>query len=111
MVLVGPVAHLLALQQLLLDVRIAGDSHEGPEPVEPRHDATLDCACRHMAGPADHSWGTETAFIARTLGSVVGGCSAIGPTKGLGTIVGRENDQRIVVQPVVLKVCLLYTSP
>ena len=55
MVLVGPVADLLALQQLVGDVRIAGGSHERGEPVQPGEDAVLHRVGRDVAGPAERS--------------------------------------------------------
>src|SRR5947209_15016498 len=54
MVLVGHVADLLAFEQLLLDVRIAGGGDERGEPIEAGDDPVLDRARGHMAGPANH---------------------------------------------------------
>ncbi len=65
--LVGAVAELLALLELLDDVRIAGRRDEGREPVEPGDDAVLDLAGRHLARPADDRRHAEAAFQRRPL--------------------------------------------
>ena len=62
MVLVGPVAELHALQQLVGDVRVAGRRQQGGEPIEAGEDAVLDRARLDLARPADDGRRAEAAF-------------------------------------------------
>ena len=61
-VLVGPVAELHALEQLVGDVRIAGGGDQGGEPVEAGEDAVLDRARLDLARPAGDARHAEAAF-------------------------------------------------
>ena len=101
--LVGAVAELLALLQLLDDVRIAGGGDEGREPVEPGDDAVLDLAGRHLARPADDAGHAEAAFQRRALAAGERRLAAVGPGEVLGAVVGGEDDDRVVLEPVVLQ--------
>ena len=65
--LVGPVADLLALEQLVGDAGVAGGGEQGRKPVEPGEDAVLDLAGRHLARPAQDGRHAEAAFECRAL--------------------------------------------
>src|SRR4051812_22813139 len=77
--LVVAIAELLALLELLADVGIAGCRDQRREPVEPRDQAVLDLAGRHLAGPADHRRRAEAAFHHRALGLGERGLTAVRP--------------------------------
>ena len=103
MVLVGPVADLLALQQFVGDVRIAGRGHEGRQPVQAGEDAVLHRVRRHMARPAKECRHAEAAFEDRSLGLRERRLTAIGPGKDFGAVVGGEDDDGVVVHAHVLE--------
>src|SRR4029079_5927350 len=86
----GLVSQLLALQELVLDVRIAGRPHEGWEPVEAGHDAVLDFAGGHLARPANDGRNAEAAFECRAFAAGEGGLPPIWPGEVLGAIVCGE---------------------
>src|SRR5882757_6428892 len=79
MTLVGRVADLLALLQLLDNVRIASRREESRKPVEPGYDAVLDLARRHLARPAYHRRRAEAAFKDRALALREWRLATIGP--------------------------------
>src|SRR6266536_578281 len=54
-VLVGPVAELHTLEQLVSDVWVAGGSEEGGKPVHAREDAVLNRVFLYMATPTNES--------------------------------------------------------
>ena len=101
--LVGAIAELLALLELLDDVRIAGGRHERREPVEAGHDPVLDLAGRNLAGPADDARHAEAAFQHRPLAAGERRLAAVGPGEVLGAVVGREDDDGVVLEAVVLQ--------
>ena len=83
---------------------IAGRSDEGREPVEPGDDAVLDLARRHLARPADDAGHAEAAFQRRPLAAGERRLAAVGPGEVLGAVVGGEDDDGVVLEPVVLEV-------
>src|SRR5262245_20972653 len=99
-----PVADLLALLELVGDVRIAGRSYEGWEPVEPRHELVLDLACGHPARPTDDRRHAEAALERRSLAAGERRLATIRPGEVLGAIVSREGKDRVVLEPIVLEV-------
>ena len=102
--LVGAVADLLALEQLVGDVGIAGRGDQGREPVEAGEDAVLDLAGRHLARPADDRRHAEAAFQRRALAAGERRLAAVGPGEVLGAVVGREHDDGVLIEAVVLQV-------
>src|SRR5262249_42937142 len=102
--LVGAVADLLALLQLIGDVRVAGRRHEGREPVKPGYDAVLDFPRGHLAGPADDCGHAEAALECRSLAAGEWRLAAVGPGEVLGTVVGGKAEDRVVLKTVVLQV-------
>src|SRR5262245_28693527 len=60
--LVGPLAELFTLHELVRDVRVARGGDEGREPVEARDDPVLDLAGRDAPGPADDHRRAEAPF-------------------------------------------------
>src|ERR1019366_2825545 len=103
MTLVGRIADLLALLQLLDDVRIARRRKEGRKPVQPGDNAVLDLAGRHLAGPADQRWHAEAAFEDGTLALREGRLSAVRPGKYLGAVVGGEDHDGVVIHTDVFQ--------
>ena len=103
MVLVSPVAELHALEQLVGDVRVAGGGEEGGEPVQAGEDAVLHRVRRDMAGPAQDARHAEAAFHDRPFALRERRRSAIGPGEEFGAVVGREDDDGVVVLAHVLE--------
>ncbi len=102
-IFVGHVSDLLALEQLVLDVRIASGGDECWEPVEARDDAILNHACGDFARPANHRRGTETAFVGRALLAFERRVAAVRPGEGLGAVIGGEKNDGAVVLAHVIK--------
>src|SRR5262245_25049276 len=102
--LVGGATELLALLELLDDVRIAGRRDEGREPVEARDDRVLDFASRYMARPANDAGNAEAAFERRSFTTRKRGLSAVRPGEVLGTVVCAERDDGVVLEAIVLEV-------
>src|SRR5688572_4758271 len=88
---------LLALLELFDDVRVSRDSQQCREPVETRHNAILDFVLRHLARPADDRRYAEAALHDRSLVLGERGHSTVRPGKEFCAIVGREDDDRVVV--------------
>ena len=65
--LVGHVAHLVALEQLLLHLRVAGHRQQGRQPVEVGDDVVGHAARLDLARPADHGRHPVGAFPVRVL--------------------------------------------
>ena len=103
MVLVGLVAELHALEQLVGDVRIAGGVKEGREPVHAGEDAVLHGIRRDMAGPAQDAGHAEAAFHDRPLALRERRLPAIGPGEDFRAVVGGEDDDGVVIHAHVLE--------
>ena len=101
--LVGPVAELFALEQFVLDVGLAGDVEQGREEVEAGENAVLDLAGRHVAGPARDHRHAHAAFEDRSLAAGEGCVAAVGPGEVLRAVVGVEDDDGVVLEPVGLE--------
>src|SRR6516165_5142049 len=80
MVLVGAVAELHALQQLIGDVRVAGRGHQGGQPIEAGEDAILDRARLDLARPADDRRHAEATLADGALGVLEWRHAAIRPS-------------------------------
>src|SRR5262249_24403678 len=96
MVLVGPVAELHALQQLVGDVRVARRRHERGEPIEPGEYSVLDRARLDLARPADDARHAEAALADSALGVLERRHAAIRPSEHLGAIIRGEDDDGVV---------------
>ena len=96
--LVRPVADLLALLELVDDVGIAGRRDEGREPVESGDDRVLHLARRDCAGPTDDHRSAEAALEPGSLAAGERRLTAIGPGEVLGAVVGRKGDDRVVLE-------------
>src|SRR5258705_10682579 len=103
MTFVGRVADLLALLQLLDNVRVTSRRKEGRKPVEPGDDAVLDLARRHLAWPADHRRHAEAAFKYRALALREWSLSAVRPGEDLGAVVGSEDHDGAVIDAHILE--------
>src|SRR5215469_17133873 len=97
----GLIADLFASQQFARNVRIAGSRDQSREPIHAGDDSVLDLAGGNLARPTDDRRHAKAAFEAGTLAAGERGLSAIGPGEVLSAVVGREDDNRIVVQTVV----------
>src|SRR5262245_65875538 len=97
MVLVGPVAELDSLQQLIGDVGIAGGCQQGREPIEAREDTILDRAWLDVTWPPDEAWHAEATLTDGAFGVLEGGHAAVGPGEDLGAVLGGEDDIRVSV--------------
>src|SRR5262249_27279218 len=100
----GLVADLLAGQQFVRNVRIAGGSDEVREPVDPGDDAVLHLAGGNLPRPAHDRRHAEAAFETSALAAGERRLSAIRPGEILGAVVGGEDDDGVVVEPVVLQI-------
>src|SRR5262245_7476037 len=107
--LVGSSAELLALRELIGDVRVTSRGDEGWKPVEPGDDAVLNLASRHLARPADDARYTETTFEPCALAARERCLAPIWPREVLGAVVGAERDDGVAVEAVVLHV--LHDGP
>ena len=85
------------------DVRVAGGGEEGREPVQAGQDAVLHRVRRDVAGPADDARHAEAAFHDRPFALRERRRSAIGPGEEFGAVVGREDDDGVVVLAHVLE--------
>ena len=102
--LVRLVAELLALQQFCRDVRIARGRDKRREPVHAGHDAVLDLAGLYLARPAQDHRHAEAAFERGALAAGERRLAAVRPGEVLGAVVGREADDRVAFEVVVLQV-------
>src|SRR5215475_3346601 len=96
MVLIGAVAKLHSLQELVRDVRVAGSGEQRRKPVERREDAVLHRAGLDLARPADDAGSTETALVGGPLGAFEWRHAAVRPSEDLGTVVGRKDQDGVV---------------
>jgi hypothetical protein len=92
---VGPVADLLALLEFVNDVRITRGGDESREPVQSRYNRVFDLARGYPARPTDDRRCAEAALKARSLASGERGLATIGPSEVLGTVIGREGEDRV----------------
>ena len=103
MVLVGPVAELHALEQVVGDGGVAGGGEEGGEPVQAGQEAVLHRVRRDVAGPAQDARHAEAAFHDRAFALRERRRAAIGPGEDFGAVVGGEDDDGVVVLADVLE--------
>src|SRR5215813_3274069 len=96
MVLVGPVAELYAVQQLLGDVRIARGGHQGGEPIKAGDEPVLDSARLDLARPADDARHAEAALADRAFGVLERRHPTIWPSEHLRAVVRGEDDNGVV---------------
>src|SRR5262249_51406402 len=96
MILVGALAELHALEQLLGDVRVPCRGYERGEPIEAGKDSVLDGARLDLPWPADNGGDAEAALADGTLGVLERRHAAVRPSEHLGAVVRREDHDRIV---------------
>src|SRR5262249_13518482 len=94
---------LLALLQLVDDSGIARGRQESGKPVEPGDNAVLDLSRRNLSRPTNNAWHTEPAVQYRSLFACEWGLSAVRPCKTFSAVVGRENDDRVVMKTTVFQ--------
>ncbi len=102
--LVRAITELLALQQLIGDVGVAGCRDERREPVQAGHDRVLDLARRHLARPAQDHRHTEATLEGRALATGERRLAAVWPGEVLGAVVGREADDGVAFEAGVLHI-------
>ena len=90
------VAGLVAGEQLLLQVRLAGGRDERRHPVFGRHDVVDDGARLDDAGPLDQHGHAEAAFVHRALLAAERMVAAIGPAEDFRAVVAGEHHDRVV---------------
>src|SRR5262245_59736940 len=100
MVLVGPIAELHALQQLLTDIGIASRGHQGGEPIQSGDDLVLDGPRLDRARPANDARHTEAAFANGALGYPEGCHAAIGQGEHFRAVVRGEFVVGVVGSPM-----------
>src|SRR5208283_791043 len=103
-VLVGAVAELHALEELVGDIGITGSGHKRREPIEPGEDSVLNRAGLDVSGPADNGRHTESTIIGRTLTAFERSHTTVRPGVDFGTIVGGEYNDGVVGFADVFKV-------
>src|SRR5215813_8730245 len=100
----GLIAELFASQQFTRDVRITDRRHQGWEPIHSGDDAVLYLSGGNLAWPAYDRRHAEAAFKAGTLAAGERGLPTIRPGEVLSAVVGREDDDRVVIQTVVFEI-------
>src|SRR3974390_2308994 len=110
MVLVGAVADLLALQELLRDVWIACCRNQRGQPIQAGENTVLDGARLDSARPAGNARNPEAAFKYRALGGAERRHSAIGPGKNFGAVVGREDVDGVVGDGNIIEVLEMISN-
>src|SRR5215831_13376619 len=96
-------AQLRALFQIVDNVGIAGGCQECGKPVEPGDNAVLDLSGWNLSRPTNNTWHTEPAIQYRSLFACKWRLSAVRPCKTFSAVVGRENDDRVVMKTIVLQ--------
>ena len=94
--LIGHVADRVALQQLVLDVGIAGHGEEGRQPVVMRDHLVRHGARLDLAGPADHARHPIGALPVGVLLAPERRHRPIGPGKHVRTVIGAVHDKGVV---------------
>ena len=92
----GLAGGIVALQQLVLDVRLAGRGDQRRRPVLGREDVVDLGARRHQAGPAHHRRHAIAAFPVGVLLAAERRGAAVGPGERLGAVVGGVDHDRVV---------------
>ena len=87
---------VVALQELVVDVRFAGGRDQRRRPVLGGEDVVDLGPRRHQAGPADHRRDAIAAFPIRVLLAAERRRAAVRPGESLGAVVGGVDDDRIV---------------
>src|SRR5271157_2273352 len=101
--LVIPLAELLALLQFLDNAQVAGRGHERRKPVKPGDEPIFDLAGGHLPRPADDARYAEASLHHGPLGPRERSLAAIGPGEVLRAVVGGEDDDGVLLEPVVLE--------
>src|ERR1700722_9327931 len=96
MVFVRASAQIDAFEKLVGDIRISGGGAQGREPVEAGEKSVLDRPRLDVAGPAGHARRAEASLVGRSLLSLEGGVSAVRPGERFGSVVGGEDNDRVV---------------
>ena len=94
--LVGPVADLVALEQFVLNLRVASHGHKGRQPVEVGDDVIGHTARLDLARPADHRRHPVGAFPVRVLLAAERRHRAVRPAVHVRTVVGAVHDEGVV---------------
>ena len=102
--LVGRIAKLLSGLEFIGDVRVACCGDKRWEPVQTGHNPVFDLARRYLAGPADDGRNPETALERRSLATGKGCLATVGPSEVLSSVVGREGNDGVLVQAIVLHI-------
>ena len=87
---------LVALEQLLLDVRFTNSCHQGRQPVFMGEDVIDDGSRHHSSRPSDHHRHPESAFPGGAFLSTEGSRATIGPGDLLRPVVGGVDHDGIV---------------
>src|SRR4029078_7871044 len=96
MILVTAVSELHALEELVVDVRIAGSGQESRKPVEAGEDAILDRAWLDVTRPAGDARHAEAAFADSTFGVLKRRHAAVRPGEHFRAVVGAEDDNGVI---------------
>ena len=101
--LVGHVSDLVALQQLVFYLRIAGHGHKSRQPVEVSDDLVGHAARLDMARPADHRRHSVGAFPVRVLLAAERRHRCIRPRVHVRAVVGAVHDEGVVRDAQVIQ--------
>ena len=96
-------AAVVALLQLLDDVRLAGGREERRQPVVVLHDLVRDDAGRDLARPAHQQRDTERALPVRVLLAAERRHRAVRPRVHVRPVVGRVHHDRVVGDPELVE--------
>ncbi len=92
----GLAAGVVALQELVDDVRLPRARHQRRQPVLAREDPVISVCGLGHAGPAHDRRNAVAAFPVAVLLAAERRGAAVGPREGLGAVVGRVDHDRVV---------------
>src|SRR5262249_42769383 len=98
----GLTSSLIALEQLVLDVRLACGSDEGRQPVKSADDFVRDGARLNTPRPADQAWYTERAFPVGVLLAAKRCRAGVRPGVLMWAVIGGVKHDRVVGHPEVI---------
>src|SRR5579862_1278470 len=104
MYFVGLAPDLLSGFEFLGNVWIACYRDESWEPVEPGDNAVFHLTRRHLARPTYDRWHAKATFQSGPFAACERSLAAVGPSKVLGTVVGAEGNNGVIIEAVVFHV-------
>src|ERR1700733_2017675 len=82
---------------------MASSGGEGRKPVQSREDPILYAVCRYFTWSTKECWYAEATFEDRSLRLREGRLAAVRPRKDFGPVIGREDNDGVVILPDILE--------